>query len=379
VAIKTKKVIIKEELVELTGDYKLAIVLNQMIYWSERVSDFDSFIQEEKERMESQSEDASSLVSQNGWIYKKADELAFECMITNSEATMRRYLDKLVQNNWLATRRNPKYKWDKTLQYRVNLQKIQVDLFKLGYFLEGYKFELPIPNFQNDDSNFQNENTNFQNDDSNFHDERAIPEITSESTLELKDLVVVEEAPVVKSESPFSFYEQNGFGVIGSHISQVITEWCSDLSDELVVEAMKIAIESSSKTWKYVEAILRNWVDKGYSTVEEVRAAQMAYKEQRSKQYKPKHKGTSQIPKSHQTPEEKPTAETIIQSGLSTGKSVEVMICLVQKQYPAIVSDDIRKLINKQIERNKLLEQKSKERANRFDQLAERLKQRINQ
>ena len=38
---KLKRVVIKEELFALTGDFKEAIILNQFIYWSERIRDFD--------------------------------------------------------------------------------------------------------------------------------------------------------------------------------------------------------------------------------------------------------------------------------------------------------------------------------------------------
>ena len=64
---KLNRVVIKEELVQLTGDFKLAIILNQMIYWSERVKDFDKFIAEEKQRYEREDK-ASDLELQNGWI-----------------------------------------------------------------------------------------------------------------------------------------------------------------------------------------------------------------------------------------------------------------------------------------------------------------------
>lgn len=47
---KLKRVVIKEELVALTGDAISALVLNQFIYWSERRHDFDKFIKEERER-----------------------------------------------------------------------------------------------------------------------------------------------------------------------------------------------------------------------------------------------------------------------------------------------------------------------------------------
>lgn len=279
---KTKRVVIKEELVELTGDFKLAIVLNQMIYWSERVADFDKFIKEEKDRLSSENIDSSNISYQNGWIYKKADELADECMITNSEATMRRYLEKLVESGWLDARRNPRFKWDKTLQYRLNLKHIQQALFAMGFCLDGYRIELQIDKKQNEDSNFQNESTNFQNGDSKFQNERAIPEITSKITSEIKKKEEEEGNP--ESENPFRFFEKNGFGTIGGHISEKISAWCDDLSNELVLEAMKIAVERGAKSWSYVEKILINWADKQIKTVDQANALILAFKEKHSKQ-----------------------------------------------------------------------------------------------
>jgi DnaD/phage-associated family protein len=85
-------------------------------------------------------------------------------------------------------------------------------------------------------------------------------------------------------ENPFSFFEKNGFGTIGSHIAEKIIKWCEDLSDELVLEAMKISVEHSVKTWSYVESILKDWSEKQIQTVEQANALQQQRKEQRSKQ-----------------------------------------------------------------------------------------------
>ncbi len=165
---KLKRVVIKEEYVALTGCYKQAIVLNQMIYWSERIGDFDEFIKEENKRLVSHGQD--ELEYMHGWIYKNAEELAKECMITVSQQTAIRLLDKLVKNGWLSRRNNPKFKWDRTYQYRVNLVKISQDLAPLGYHLEGYKSPW-LCNLQNGACDNQNGG--------------AIPEITTET---LKDL-----------------------------------------------------------------------------------------------------------------------------------------------------------------------------------------------
>ena len=53
---KLKRAVIKEELVELTGDFKKAVILNQLIYWSERVDDFHDFIKEENKRKNKEEE-----------------------------------------------------------------------------------------------------------------------------------------------------------------------------------------------------------------------------------------------------------------------------------------------------------------------------------
>ena len=139
-----KRVVIKEELVELTGDYRPALILNQFIYWIERMYDADKYILEEKER--ALKEDMEINISESkGWVYKTAEELSEELMTGMSKSTIGRYIKQLVEKGYLHQRRNPKYKWDKTMQYRVNLYKVQLDLAKLGYALEGYRL---LPNIQ---------------------------------------------------------------------------------------------------------------------------------------------------------------------------------------------------------------------------------------
>ncbi|MFZ2537321.1 MAG: DnaD domain protein [Oscillospiraceae bacterium] len=201
---KLNRVVIKEELVALTGDFKLAIILNQMIYWSERRLDADKFISEEIERLKRQSatsDNTGPLQPAHGWIYKKAEELVTETMIGSSAKTMLSYLNTLVEKGWLQKRKNPRYDFDRTYQYRVDLIKIQTDLLSLGYSLEGY--DLGITNLQNVNTNLQKvnsiksgfvnnkpletpespylpfENTYCKNVNTNLQNVRAIPETTN--------------------------------------------------------------------------------------------------------------------------------------------------------------------------------------------------------
>lgn len=138
---RIKKAVIREDLLSITNDYRKAIILNQFIYWSERVSDADKFIKKENEIAKSNGEEERELFY--GWIYKTAEELADEVMLGLSASQIRRYISDLVNMGYISKRNNPKYKWDRTLQYRVNLVNIAKDLKKNGYPLSDYKIEIP--------------------------------------------------------------------------------------------------------------------------------------------------------------------------------------------------------------------------------------------
>ena len=175
--VRIKKAVIREDLLSITNDYRKAIILNQFIYWSERVSDADKFIQKENEIAKSNGEEERELFY--GWIYKTAEELADEVMLGLSASQIRRYICDLVDMGYISKRNNPKYKWDRTLQYRVNLVNIAKDLKKNGYPLSDYRIEIP----ENEKSNvhecaINNEPMKNQTQVS----EEAIPENTTDTT-----------------------------------------------------------------------------------------------------------------------------------------------------------------------------------------------------
>ena len=55
------------------------------------------------------------------------------CMLI--EQAFVRYLRCLITKEWIQTRANPQSKWNRTIQYRVNVKKIQHDLIALGHHL----------------------------------------------------------------------------------------------------------------------------------------------------------------------------------------------------------------------------------------------------
>ena len=142
---KLKRVIITEELVNLTGDPISAIILNQFIYWSTKAKEIDEYLQEEKHRLKAiengskktemvESTEVEKFMT-HGWIYKKADELSDELMGLANRKTIRKKINYLIDSGWIKERKNPKYNWDKTIQYRVDLIKIEQELRKIGYTL----------------------------------------------------------------------------------------------------------------------------------------------------------------------------------------------------------------------------------------------------
>lgn len=177
---KLRTSVVRECLVALTGSSRAARILDQFLYWAERVNDVDRYIQEEKARCE-QTGGTFDAPLTHGWIYKAAVELIDEIMLDESEQTVRKDITLLVEWGYLSQRSNPTHKWDRTIQYRVNLLKIQEDLQEIGYALEGY------PLLRENQGNLQNGESKRGIRESKRESGGAIPEHTVETTLEHKE------------------------------------------------------------------------------------------------------------------------------------------------------------------------------------------------
>ena len=164
---KYKRAVIKEELYILTGNGIRAMILNQFLYWSERISDFDEFIEQENQR--ALSDGGKTYEPTHGWIYKTAEELADEIMLDLTPHTMRNYVRDLVSSGFISERSNPVHKWDRTKQYRVNLSFIRAELERLGIPLSGYPLlnqtETPKLERRTENNDFSTENISVQTED----------------------------------------------------------------------------------------------------------------------------------------------------------------------------------------------------------------------
>jgi len=177
---KLKIAVIREEYVAICGNYQLAIILNQMIYWSERIKNFDSFITEENARLKT--EDLPELTLYYGWFYKSAKELSEELMTGWSERTIGRYIKELEKFGFITSRCNPIHKWDRTLQYRVNLNVIKKSLESQGYKLQGYREATSNRIGKMSDGSGKMSDRNNRISDRSDRIAKAIPETTPENT-----------------------------------------------------------------------------------------------------------------------------------------------------------------------------------------------------
>jgi DnaD/phage-associated family protein len=230
--LNDKPLIILPSLAEKIG-LNESIVLQQLHYW----------LQESKNNRDGFK-----------WVYNTYSDWKKQFPFW-SDKTIRRIITKLENEGLIISGNYNKLGIDKTKWYRIDYIKLEI---------------LTSPCGQND----QMEESICPIEEVNLT--TPLPEITT-------DIEKEEEEPLV-SENPFTFFEENGFGTIGGHIAQKIGDWCDDLSPEIVIEAMKLAVEYGVKNWNYVEQILRSWAEKKYRTVQQVHAAILEFKEKQAKQ-----------------------------------------------------------------------------------------------
>lgn len=197
---RLKRVVLKEEMVAITKNASKAIILNQLIYWTEILNKADQITQKEIEEYTKlglvDEAEKKHRDLRNGWFWKSGDELSEEVMGIASGKTINRQMNELAEAGFILIGKNPdpKKKWDRTNWYKVDLEFVQTELKKLGYVLDGYAIPeepkpekksdepAPLPISQNEKCISQNEKSNSQNEKCISQNETTIPEITSEIT-----------------------------------------------------------------------------------------------------------------------------------------------------------------------------------------------------
>ena len=74
-------------------------------------------------------------------------------------------------------------------------------------------------------------------------------------------------------------YEEN-IGMFTPATAEIILSYLEDLPKEMVIKAIKIASVNNKKNGKYIEGILRSWINKGFKTLLDVEQETMRNKPQ---------------------------------------------------------------------------------------------------
>ncbi|WP_407270109.1 DnaD domain-containing protein [Radiobacillus sp. PE A8.2] len=95
--------------------------------------------------------------------------------------------------------------------------------------------------------------------------------------------------PNTPTTEAVTFYKQH-FGEIHPYMRSELEKWLSEAGDDLVMEAMKRAVDYHKLSWSYVKKILINWKKQEVTSVEEVRKeAEPIAQQQKKRQYRKNH------------------------------------------------------------------------------------------
>jgi len=211
------------------------------------------------------------------WVYNTLEDWHEQFPFV-SVMTIRRLVKKLEKDQLIFTAHFNRSKMDRTKWYTINYDAIEA-----------------LMDDVNNSSEQMEQIDGDERTEEAFNLHTPIPETTTEKEEEEEECARKKNSHTPK-ENPYTFFEQNGFGTIGGYIAEKINYWCEDLSEELVVEAMKLAVEYGAKRWSYVESILRYWYDKGYETVSDIRAARKAYQERMADSDRKKKRTSPPVP-----------------------------------------------------------------------------------
>lgn len=160
------------------------------------------------------------------------------CWASNSYFSELYGVSKVTISNWIGQLRKNGYVTSE-ITYKEGSKEIDKRYLRIVYDPIKENFDTPIK------ENFKENNTVFNN--------------TSNS-----------------SSNAFAFYQEN-FGVLSPFVAENIEHWIGDLNEELVIEAMKLALKANKK-FNYAEGILKDWLSNNVKTLDDVKAKEVEFK-----------------------------------------------------------------------------------------------------
>ncbi len=107
-----------------------AMILNEFENWMNVKT--TNKTQEDYETMTAEQGDVSPPSANGLWVWKSQEQLRDEMYGLFGIGVVRKSLNWLVNVGYLYRRRNPKYNWDKTYQYMLNVKQVQQELDRIA-------------------------------------------------------------------------------------------------------------------------------------------------------------------------------------------------------------------------------------------------------
>ncbi|MGP4061480.1 Lin1244/Lin1753 domain-containing protein [Halobacillus sp. H74] len=220
-----------------------------------------------------------------------------------------------------------------------------------------------------DDGNEVNVNNNSNNDSNSTQRKVKKRESKEKDSKEYQSKELAREKTPAADNDALVFYQQN-FGLLRPNMSEKILAWIEDLSDSMVIKAMEKTLEQNKSSWAYTESILKNWMDKGITTLEQVEAEDTQFQNQNKAKHLPNgNKNQEVVPAwfNQQQSESKPkhsidSDAQALSLGIRLNRPLEDLLTGSLERY-GLSSEDIKDVKNGTITALELLQSKSKLRA----------------
>ncbi|WP_449537864.1 DnaD domain-containing protein [Ferdinandcohnia sp. Marseille-Q9671] len=266
-----------------------SIILQQIHYWLQR---------------------SKHIYLDRKWVYLTYDEFV-EQIPFFSKSTIRRTIAKLENAGYLSSNNFNKLRMDKTKWYSINYEvlselkldekEVEEDYQSMPSKMNGTvdistssvhseqdvcsNAAVEVPEMNNLYVQSEQKRSSTRSEEM-VNLNTPIPEVSTEITTKITSENSSSSSKDLENEDdPLQFFEQNGFGMIGKFIEDKINTWCGKVPNDLVIEAMKLAIENGAQRWNYVDAVLLDWVNKGIQTVEDIHEDRLAYKHYQQKKH----------------------------------------------------------------------------------------------
>ncbi|OEH53144.1 hypothetical protein AQ616_17850 [Oceanobacillus sp. E9] len=152
-----------------------------------------------------------------------------------------------------------------------------------------------------EDSNESKENAQSEEVRTNSERKENEDRTKGEQYQELKNLRIKELYTTTPTTDAIQFYQNNFPGEPSAFERDSMMQWIEDCGDDLVIEALKRSLDRNKRNWGYAKSILNSWHHKNIKTVEQAKAEEVQFQNQRTHQqskkpYYPRQQSAAVVP-----------------------------------------------------------------------------------